>query len=112
MRIGNRRTGNMRTRNRQIRNRRTGKRGQGAGVEGKGEKRTGKQGTREKGAGGHGPQGGEQEDQVQGDIKPVIWIPIQIRTNPHKEIPPGSGSAWTDPDPGGKKAQKMNSFNR
>ena len=31
---------------------------------------------------------------------------IRIRTDPHKEIPPGSGSAWTDadPDPGGKKA--------
>ena len=26
--------------------------------------------------------------------------------DPHKEMPPGSGSAWTDadPDPGGKKA--------
>ena len=33
---------------------------------------------------------------------------FQIRTDPHKEMPPGSGSAWTDadpdPDPGGKKA--------
>ena len=31
---------------------------------------------------------------------------IQIRTDPHKEMSPGSGSAWTDanPDPGGKKA--------
>ena len=33
---------------------------------------------------------------------------IWIRMNPHKEMPPGSGSAWTDanpdPDPGGKKS--------
>ena len=31
---------------------------------------------------------------------------IRIRTDPHKEMPLGSGSAWTDadPDPGGKKA--------
>ena len=29
---------------------------------------------------------------------------IQIRTNPHKEMPPGnvSGFAWTDPDPHGQ----------
>ena len=28
--------------------------------------------------------------------------------NPHKEMPPGSGSAWTDvdPDSGGKKPRK------
>ena len=41
---------------------------------------------------------------------------IRIRTDPHKEMPPGSGSAWTDadpePDPGGKKAQKMYRFIR
>ena len=31
---------------------------------------------------------------------------IRIRTDPHKEMAPGSGSAWTDADPdsGGKKA--------
>ena len=31
---------------------------------------------------------------------------IRICTDPHKEMPPRSGSAWTDadPDPGGKKA--------
>ena len=31
---------------------------------------------------------------------------IRIRTDPHKEMPPGSRSAWTDadPDPGGRKA--------
>ena len=31
---------------------------------------------------------------------------IRIRTDPHEEMPPGSGSAWknADPDPGGKKA--------
>ena len=36
----------------------------------------------------------------------VFWI--RIRTDPHKEMPPGSGSAWTDadPDPGGKKPRK------
>ena len=29
--------------------------------------------------------------------------------DPHKEMPPGSGSAWTDadPNPGGKKAWEM-----
>ena len=28
---------------------------------------------------------------------------IRIRTDPHKDMPPASGSAWTDadPDPGG-----------
>ena len=33
---------------------------------------------------------------------------IRIRTDPLKEMPPGSGSAWTDadPDPGGKKPRK------
>ena len=25
----------------------------------------------------------------------------------HKEMPPGNGSAWTDPDPGGKKPRKF-----
>ena len=39
-------------------------------------------------------------------LKPVLRI--RIRTDPHKEMPPGSGSAWTDADPdldpGGKKA--------
>ena len=31
---------------------------------------------------------------------------IRIRMDLHKDMPPGSGSAWTnaDPDPGGKKA--------
>ena len=39
---------------------------------------------------------------------------IQIRTDPHKEMSPGSGSAWTDanPDPGGKKAFKKYRFIR
>ena len=37
---------------------------------------------------------------------------IQIRTDPHKEMSPGSRSAWTDanPDPGGKKALKKYRF--
>ena len=37
-------------------------------------------------------------------LKPVFWI--RIRTDLHKEMPPGSGSAWTDTDPdlGGKTA--------
>ena len=29
---------------------------------------------------------------------------FRIRMDTHKDMPPGSGSAWTDPDPGGKKA--------
>ena len=35
-------------------------------------------------------------------FKPVF----RICTDPHKDMPPGTGSAWTDvdPDPGGKKA--------
>ena len=43
---------------------------------------------------------------------------IQIRTDPHKEMPPGSGSgsartyADPDPDPGGKKACTMYRFIR
>ena len=39
---------------------------------------------------------------------------IRIRTDPHKEMPPGSGSVWTDadPDPGVKKAQEMYRFIR
>ena len=34
----------------------------------------------------------------------VFWI--RICTDPHKDMPPGSGSTWTDadPDPGGEKA--------
>ena len=43
---------------------------------------------------------------VSSNLIPVFRI--QIRTDPHQEMPPGSGSAWTDadpdPDPGGKKA--------
>ena len=43
---------------------------------------------------------------------------IWIRMDPHKEMPPGYGSAsaWTDavpdPDPGGKKAYEMYRFIR
>ena len=40
----------------------------------------------------------------------MFQIQIQIKiTDPHKEMPPGSGSAWTDADldPRGKKGQKM-----
>ena len=41
---------------------------------------------------------------------------IRIRIDPHTDMPPGSGSAWTDmdpdPDPGGKKAKKMFRFIR
>ena len=37
-------------------------------------------------------------------LKTVRWI--RIRMDPHKEMPLGSGSAWTDAvaDPGGIKA--------
>ena len=34
-------------------------------------------------------------------------IQISVRTDPHKDMPPGSGSAWTDPDSGGKKPRKL-----
>ena len=41
---------------------------------------------------------------------------FRIRMDPHKDMPPGSGSVWTDadpdPDPGGKKAKKMFRFIR
>ena len=46
----------------------------------------------------------------------VAVFRIRIHTDQHKDMPPGSGSAWTDedpdPDPGGKKAQKICRFNR
>ena len=43
----------------------------------------------------------------------MIQISVSDR-DPHKEMPPGSGSAWTDtdPDPGGKKAKEMCRFIR
>ena len=50
------------------------------------------------------------------ELKAVFRIQILIRTDPHKEMPPGSGFAWTDADPdldpGGKKAQEMYRFIR
>ena len=38
--------------------------------------------------------------------KAVFRIQIRISMDPHKDMPPGSGSAWTDvdQDQGGKKA--------
>ena len=43
----------------------------------------------------------------------MIQISVSDR-DPHKEMPPGSGSAWTDtdPNPGGKKAKEMCRFIR
>ena len=51
----------------------------------------------------------KDEDDSEGGMLVAVFR-IRIRTDPHKEMPPGfvSGSAWTDadpdPDPGGKKA--------
>ena len=49
-----------------------------------------------------GPVG--REGGPQGPLIPVFQI--RIRMDPYKDMPPGSGSSWTDadPDPGGKKA--------
>ena len=72
---------------------------------------------------------GRNQDFIQGDStnfeNEILWVPLtmarfralvrnRIRMDPQKDMPPGSGSAWTDADqdPGGEKAYKMFRFIR